>query len=216
MRLPVRKLLLPLPFVLVLALSLPVFGQGTTGTIRGTVSDADTGQPIAAVNLVLLNSDGSITRYGSFSGADGSYTTINVPPGRYNLRAAMLGYKTYEVTGLLVTVGVTTSHNFRLEKMSSGVIHGVISAEGRTEPLTEAIVLLLDTEGRPTPYRVVSREGGVYVLPNLPPGRYALQVSRDGYYTVEIKELEIRTGSTVPLNILLNPKVTTGRVPPPR
>jgi hypothetical protein len=33
---------------------------------------------------------------------------------------------------------------------------------------------------------------------------------------VEIKEMEIRVGSTVPLNIHLNPKVPTGRVPPPR
>jgi len=217
MRLPVRKFLLPLPFVLVLSFSLPVFGQGTTGTVQGTVTDEATGQPIPAVNLVLLNADGSITRYGAFSGVDGSFVTINVPPGRYTLRAAMFGYKTYEVTGLLVKVGVATRRDFRLEKMSGAVIHGVISAEGRTEPLTEAIVLLLDTEGRPTPNRVVSREGGVYVLQNIPPGRYALQVSRDGYYTVEVKELEIRVGSAVPLNIRLNPKVTsTGRVPPPR
>jgi hypothetical protein len=216
MRLPVRKFLLPFPFVLVLALSLPVLGQGTTGTVQGTVTDEATGQPIPAVNIVLLRSDGSVTRNGAFTAADGSYTIINTPPGRFTLRAAMLGYKIYEVQGLLVTVGVTTRQDFRLEKMSGAVIHGTVGVEGQPDMLAGAIVLLLDSEGKPTPYRIVSKEAGLFVLSNIPPGNYTLQVSHDGYYIVEIKEMEIRVGSTVPLNIHLNPKVPTGRVPPPR
>ena len=97
------------------ALTSTAWAQGTTGTIRGKVTDATTGDPLAAVNVFVLETDGTMTTMGQFTNADGDYVIINVPPGMYMIRATMVGYKTTEVSELLVTVGVSTSQNFQLE-----------------------------------------------------------------------------------------------------
>ncbi|MFO7767970.1 MAG: TonB-dependent receptor [bacterium] len=89
--------------------------QGTTGTIRGKVTDATSGEPLAAVNVVLLETDGTATTMGAMTNADGEYVIINVPPGRYHIRASMMGYKQTTVENFLVTVGVSTIQNFTLE-----------------------------------------------------------------------------------------------------
>ncbi|MFC1540393.1 carboxypeptidase regulatory-like domain-containing protein, partial [Gemmatimonadota bacterium] len=65
-----------------------------TGTIRGRVTDADTGNPAAAVNIFLLLTDDTPTTMGAFTNPDGEYVIINVPPGRYNVRVTMVGYET--------------------------------------------------------------------------------------------------------------------------
>jgi outer membrane receptor protein involved in Fe transport len=107
-----------LPLMVALALLLaPVsaLAQGTTGTVRGKVTDQATGEPLAAVNVVLLETDGTFTQMGAFTNADGDFVIINVPPTRYNIRATMMGYRTFEVEQLLVTVGVSTVQNFQLE-----------------------------------------------------------------------------------------------------
>ena len=90
--------------------------QGTTGTVRGRVADQATGQPLAAVNVVLYDLEGNPTSMGNFTNADGDYVIVNVPPGRYHLRATFVGYTTKEVQNLLVTVGVSTLQNFELEQ----------------------------------------------------------------------------------------------------
>ncbi|MFC1500809.1 carboxypeptidase-like regulatory domain-containing protein, partial [Candidatus Zixiibacteriota bacterium] len=101
--------------VALVALTSTAWAQGTSGTIRGKVTDGTTGDPLAAVNVFVLETDGTATTMGAFTNADGDYVIINVPPGRYMVRATMVGYKTTEVPELLVTVGVSTSQMFQLE-----------------------------------------------------------------------------------------------------
>jgi hypothetical protein len=101
--------------VATVAFASSAWAQGTTGTIRGKVTDQSTGDPLAAVNVMLLELDGTATTMGAFTNAEGDYVVINVPPGRYKVQATMVGYKTAEVPELLVTVGVSTSQNFQLE-----------------------------------------------------------------------------------------------------
>jgi len=107
-------------FALFLIISLVTFpdsasGQGTTGTIRGKVTRADTGEPLPAVNIGVFETDGTVTTMGAFTNAEGEYVIINVLPGRYMLRASCVGYKTVEVPDLLATVGVSTYQMFALE-----------------------------------------------------------------------------------------------------
>ena len=101
--------------VATVAIASSAWAQGTTGTIRGKVTDSSTGDPLAAVNVMLLELDGTATTMGAFTNAEGEYVVVNVPPGRYKVHATMVGYKTAEVPELLVTVGVSTAQNFQLE-----------------------------------------------------------------------------------------------------
>ncbi|NOZ60899.1 MAG: TonB-dependent receptor [Calditrichaeota bacterium] len=84
-----------------------VFG-GTTGKVAGIVKDAETGDPLPGANIILER-----TTLGSATDVDGYYFIINVPPGRYTLRATMMGYKTQKVK-IQINVDLTTKINFSL------------------------------------------------------------------------------------------------------
>lgn len=89
--------------------------QSTTGTVRGKVVEASTGEALAAANLILFDSGGASTGMGAMSSRTGEYVIINVPPGRYTLRASMMGYAYQEVRDLLVQVDVSAYWDFRLD-----------------------------------------------------------------------------------------------------
>ncbi|RKY52963.1 MAG: hypothetical protein DRP92_04535, partial [Candidatus Neomarinimicrobiota bacterium] len=51
---------------------------GVTGKIRGRVVDAQTGEPLPWVNVMLEG-----TSLGAATDANGVYVILNVPPGEY-------------------------------------------------------------------------------------------------------------------------------------
>lgn len=97
--------------IVLLCSSVPmsVFG-GTTGKISGKIIDADTGDELPAVNVVLVG-----TTMGASTDLNGYYTMLQVPPGSYSLQASMIGYKTHRITNVRVQVDLTTTINFKLE-----------------------------------------------------------------------------------------------------
>lgn len=83
---------------------------GVTGKIAGTVTDAETGQPLPGVNIVVEG-----TTMGAASALNGYYVILNVPPGTYSIRAMMMGYKTYILTNVRVFIDQTTMIDFRMD-----------------------------------------------------------------------------------------------------
>ena len=71
--------------ILSILLSLNSFSQ--KGTIRGFVSDKNTGEPIMFCNVSLEN-----TRFGSQTDLNGMYTLSKVPQGKYNIIVSYVGY----------------------------------------------------------------------------------------------------------------------------
>ena len=59
-----------------------------SGAIEGYVYDAVTGQGLPYANVVIEG-----TKLGSATDVNGYYTILNVPPGRYRVRASILGYR---------------------------------------------------------------------------------------------------------------------------
>jgi outer membrane receptor protein involved in Fe transport len=82
---------------------------GVTGKISGTVKDAETGDPLPGVNVVLEG-----TTLGAATGLDGSYYILNIPPGTYSVRATMIGYTPVVQKGVLVRIDLTTVVDFAL------------------------------------------------------------------------------------------------------
>ncbi len=58
-----------------------------TGSIEGSVTDAETGRPLAYANVVLFGSS-----LGAMTEKDGLYSIPEVPPGKYAVMACMMGY----------------------------------------------------------------------------------------------------------------------------
>jgi len=86
-----------------------LFAQNV-GKISGVVTDAETGKPLIGCNVVL-----SGTYLGAAVDQDGNYFILNVPVGKYDLQAIMIGYSKEIQTGVIVNSGRTTSANFKLK-----------------------------------------------------------------------------------------------------
>jgi len=76
---------------------------GTTGKVAGTVTDAQTGEPLAGVNVFLEG-----TTLGAATDLDGTYFIINVIPGKYLLKVLYVGYAEYSVADVQVQTDLTT------------------------------------------------------------------------------------------------------------
>lgn len=82
---------------------------GTTGKISGRVIDAETGSGLPGVNVMIEN-----TVLGASTDPDGLFFVINVPVGKYTVRAEMIGYTPMRVTEVEVRSDLTTEVNFQL------------------------------------------------------------------------------------------------------
>ena len=90
----------------VAAVAVPLVAQDRYGTVRGKVTEAESGAPLASAQVVI-----SGTRLGSLSGADGRFVVRGVTPGTALVRVIRLGYtpvsRTVSITaGGYVTVDV--------------------------------------------------------------------------------------------------------------
>lgn len=98
---------------LVLFLFQGITFAGITGKIAGTVKDANTGEPLPGVNIVVTG-----TTMGAATALDGHYFIINIPPGTYSVEASMIGYGRIRKSGVMVSVDHTTPIDFDLKVAS--------------------------------------------------------------------------------------------------
>ncbi|MCF7905265.1 MAG: TonB-dependent receptor [Candidatus Marinimicrobia bacterium] len=82
---------------------------GTTGKISGRITDAETGEGLPGVNVMLQD-----TYLGASTDANGVYFIINIPSGSYTLRAQMIGYSIVNVTDVKVRTDLTTEVNVKM------------------------------------------------------------------------------------------------------
>ncbi len=82
---------------------------GTTGKISGKVVDAETGEALAGVNVIV-----SGTNLGAAADLEGNFNVLRVPPGIYTVRATMIGYKEIQYQNVVVAIDRTTRLNFNL------------------------------------------------------------------------------------------------------
>ncbi len=84
-----------------------IFAQ--QGTIRGTVIEEETGEPLFSVTVIIAG-----TTTGAITDFDGNFS-FSVPPGRYDLQASFVSLETTTITGIEVKSGeVTVIEQIRL------------------------------------------------------------------------------------------------------
>jgi len=105
-------------FVLIFAIFSMVITAfaGTGGKVAGLVLDADTGDPLIGVNVMLAG-----TTQGAATDLEGYFTILNVPPGLYEIAASSIGYKTFRIQDIRISVDHTTNIDINME---SSVIEG--------------------------------------------------------------------------------------------
>ncbi|MEX0822574.1 MAG: carboxypeptidase-like regulatory domain-containing protein, partial [Rhodothermales bacterium] len=109
-----------------------VFAQ--SGSVSGTVVDAESGETLIGVNVVLTG-----TSVGTTTDLDGAYTLRGLDPGVHDLTFSYIGFGTKTVTGVEVESGETTTIDLALEPAALGLDEVVV--EARALRNTEAALL---------------------------------------------------------------------------
>jgi outer membrane receptor protein involved in Fe transport len=97
---------------------------GTTGKIAGRVTDAATGEGLTGVNIVIVG-----TTLGASTDAEGHYTVINVPPGRYDIRVRLIGYTPTTYQEVRVVIDQTTLQDVKLDASAVELADVVVQAQ---------------------------------------------------------------------------------------
>jgi outer membrane receptor for ferrienterochelin and colicin len=95
----------------VLSCSLNFTFAGTTGKIAGKVTDSQTGEALPFVNIIIEG-----TNLGAATDIDGHYVILNIPPGKYNVKAQYIGYQSVVVENVSVSIDLTTTLDFTLSE----------------------------------------------------------------------------------------------------
>lgn len=96
-----------------------------SGSVRGKVTDAQTGEALASANIYLVG-----TTIGAASKLNGEYEILAIPQGTYTLRATFIGYKQKDSV-IQLRPGVTLTLNIRMEPMEIVGKEVVITAQLR-------------------------------------------------------------------------------------
>ena len=97
------------PFLIVLVLYSVFPSYGQTGKIKGFVKDSNSGERLPFVNILIQG-----LNIGAAADIDGNYIIMNVPPGKYNIKASSIGYQNYIYQEVNVSSDLTTILNFEL------------------------------------------------------------------------------------------------------
>ncbi len=136
------------PIFLVLMLLPFIVYAGTTGKIAGKVTDSESGEPLAGVNVFLEG-----TALGAATDIDGFYYIINVPPGTYNMQISFVGYADHIITNVEVAIDLTTKLDVDLRSEILTTESVVVMAERpviqKDVAATQKIVTSADVQALP-------------------------------------------------------------------
>ena len=91
-----------------------IFAQ--SGRLEGTITDAETGEPLIGVNVIIEE-----LTIGAATNAEGYFSVINIRPGTYTVRASMIGFTPVVVNDVRININQTTTLDFQMsEQVFSG------------------------------------------------------------------------------------------------
>ena len=97
-------------FLLIILISSQLFSQ-QTGNLQGKVTDSATGEALPGVNIILRG-----TYHGAATDINGNYNIANIAVGSYNVDVSLIGYKTFQFTGIKIDANKTTQLDVQLEE----------------------------------------------------------------------------------------------------
>ncbi len=117
----------------ILISGLSLHSQEFTQTVRGTINDKVSNEPLIGAIAIVAETDPII---GCASDENGNFKLTNVPIGRRTIVVTMLGYKTISMSNVLVNSGKELIMNIALEEELSQVSEVTISADrDKNKPL---------------------------------------------------------------------------------
>jgi len=118
-----------------------VITAGTTGKIKGVVTDKETGKPITGASVMLVG-----TNQGAMTDPDGKYIIMFIEPGEYTLRYTAIGYRTVEITCITVSNDLITEQNVKMEKAVND-LGQVIKVKAEIDKIDETPTSVVKVKG---------------------------------------------------------------------
>jgi hypothetical protein len=164
--------------------------RGPTGTLTGTVTDANTSAPLAGVTV---HATGPFDRSATTDAA-GHYS-MPLPVGDYIVTASVFGYLT-QSANVTITDGATTTQNFALVPAPSHTVSGhVRDSDGN--PLPNATVQILNTPIAPA----TTDASGAYSIPSVPEGTYDVRASQGRCFDSQTQQLVVNGDETLDFSL---------------
>jgi len=179
--------------------STPGHAQQNLGSVLGTVTAGDTGNPLRSGQVLIVG-----TGRGSLTNDAGAFLIPGVPPGTYELEFSYVGYKTQRIQ-VAVVAGQTVTVNAQLALDPLALDEIVVTGYGssRKEELTGALVSISAPKLQllPTPSfeNVIQGSPGVLVtsLDGSPGAGFDIRVRGQGSISASSEPLYVIDG--VPL-----------------
>jgi len=150
-------------FMIVLGSSL-LFSQGTTGTIRGKITE-ENGTPLPGVSVTVLSNNLIGTR-SVVSDEKGSYIFVRLPPGSYMLIAKLDGFETKKVENIKLALEATISVNI-LMKAGKIDLEVTVTAEKTVDPVSSTLSTNIRKEFFDTLPKGRDFQSMVYIAPSV-------------------------------------------------
>jgi outer membrane receptor protein involved in Fe transport len=117
---------------ILLLTAVAAMAQATTGTLKGTVADAN-GAVVAGATVTIKNdATGAVST--STSSADGTFEASNLMPGTYTVTVESSGFKRSANTGVNVKVGIINPVEIKLEP---GNVSETVTITASTEEIVQ-------------------------------------------------------------------------------
>jgi hypothetical protein len=193
------------------------FAQTGNGSIKGTIKDKESGEPLPFVKVVVMQ-NGQQRGFAS-TDFDGKFLISSLPPGEYDVEARFVGYQPIRQEGVVVNSDKYTILN-NMEMGNSAEMLDVVEVIHYEVPLIDkdggasgATVTREDISKMPTRSAtgIAQTVGGVYSSE----GGGGLSIrgtrSEDSYYFID--GIKVRGSSALPKSAIQEVTVVTGGVP---
>ena len=179
--------------------------------IKGLVHEKDKQDGIAGA-IVAYENHPEITSM--VSGADGKFTTEELPAGGYGFVIKADGYKEGSCQATLTKGGADVTVDCSLEALPRvGTVVGHVRDAATQSPVASATIKIVDSQKKESS---VGADGqGGFRVEQVPPGTATFTVEADGYL-VQVMPADIKVRTDNPVDILVQPKpknalVTVGK-----
>ncbi|HOX45664.1 MAG TPA: carboxypeptidase-like regulatory domain-containing protein [Myxococcota bacterium] len=161
------------------------------GTLSGTVTRTDTGEPVAGAVVVVRG-----TNLFDQTQADGQFS-IAAPAGVFGVSCAAPGLVGAS-TGAL-DLGADTARDFGLDPAAGGQIQGTSSCGGAA---CGGVLVIARQEDRAVAFGL-SNAAGAYVIPGLADGSYDLRAIQLGHEVLDVPGLQVTAALPATLDFTL-------------
>lgn len=187
-----------------------------TSTITGLVLDVE-GNPVANATIKIFDSEGNPFLH-TVTDDKGAYSFIGLRSGSYSISCVKEGYVLTVPENIYLQEEETKTYNFRVASDSSlslcSIAGHILKNDETNEPISDAIIHLLNPITRETIATTISADDGEYVFYDVAEGDYALVANKISYKVSTDTLVTAKNNSiiNVDIKLSLNPIENLGTV----